>query len=338
MYIKRYTIASLILIVLVGGYTFTYITQEKMVIELFGINLPSFPIAAWVIFPIIVLYIASVAHMSFYNFLGNLKLRKYEKDYDKIIDSIVEAYLGKKIRKHTYKTKRYQLLGSLVDNTALFPNTKIISTTVNVKINNVINIIEDIKKGDVVDLKKYNLLSSNAMVIQNEKNRYIKGEISAEDILSNPLKYDEILSKEVFIDFVKIAPLYAIEKYKEFLTKESLFVLLSRINGDENTLEISNESLISILKVINIDKQDYIKISSILSHGMIPEQRMRLFESLSDENEDIMDAYLYTLFDLELLAPVDEILMNSQPDEYMNFKAYRALKECNKNFSINLFV
>jgi len=39
-----------------------------------------------------------------------------------------------------------------------------------------------------------------------------------------------------------------------------------------------------------------------------------------------------------LLAPADEILENSQDDEYVNFKAYRALKACNKNFNINLFV
>lgn len=338
MYIKRYTIASFILIALVGWYVYAFITHESMSIDLFGVHLPSLSIATWVILPIVMLYIASVMHMSFYTLLGNMKLRKYEKDYEKIIDSIIEAYLGKKVRKHTYKTQRYQLLGSLVDNTALFPNTNLMNTTTNVKINNVINIIEDIKSGEVVDLKAYNLLSSNAMVIQNEKNRYLKGDISAEDILSDPSKYDESLSKEVFVDFVKTAPLYAIEKYKLFLTKESLFVLLARINGDEHTLEVSNESLILLLNVLDLDKQDYIKISSVVSHGMIPEQRMKLFESLSDENDDVMDAYLYTLFDLELLAPVDEILDNSQPDEYMNFKAYRALKECNKNFNINLFV
>ena len=71
---------------------------------------------------------------------------------------------------------------------------------------------------------------------------------------------------------------------------------------------------------------------------MIPEQRMKLFEILSDENEDAMDAYLYTLYDLEMIAPANAILDNSQSDEYQNFKAYRALKECGKNFSIDMFV
>ena len=71
---------------------------------------------------------------------------------------------------------------------------------------------------------------------------------------------------------------------------------------------------------------------------MLPEERMKLFESLSDTNEEAMDAYLFTLFDLEMLAPADEILEISQPEEYLNFKAYRALKDCNKHYNINLFI
>ena len=338
MYIKRYSVSALILIVLVSWYVFAFITQESMSIDLFGIPLPSLSIAMWVVIPVIILYVASIAHMSFYSLMGSLKLRKYEKDYEKIIDAIAEAYLGKKIRNHTYKTERYQLLGSLVDNTALFPNQAIMNSTSSPKINTVIKLIDEIKSGEVVDLKPYGLLSSNAMVIQNERNRYKKGDITAEDILSSQDKYDDSLCTEVYVDFCKKAPLAKIEKYKSFLTKEALFIFLARVNAEEFTLEVSNEALVDMIKAIDLDIQDFIEASTLLSQGMIPEQRMKLFETLSDENEDAMSAYLFTLFDLELLAPVDEILDISQPDEYVNFKAYRALKECNKNFNINLFI
>ncbi|MDQ7043480.1 MAG: hypothetical protein Q9M34_08135, partial [Sulfurimonas sp.] len=107
----------------------------------------------------------------------------------------------------------------------------------------------------------------------------------------------------------------------------------------ENTIEIKNEELLSLMKSLDLSVSDYIKLSAgIAKGGMIPEQRIKLFEMLSDENEDAIDAYLYTLFDLEMLAPADALLENSQPNEYQNFKAYRALKACNKNFSIELFV
>lgn len=338
MYIKRYTIAAFLFVVLLGWYVYAFITQESMNIDFFGIPLPSLSIALWIVVPVIVFYVASVVHISFYSVLGSLKLRKYEKDYDKLVDSIVDAYLGKENRNHLFKTPRYQLLGSLVDNTTLFPAQTLSADTSNEKINAVLKLINEIKDGNVVELKKYSLPSTNTLVIQNERNRYKKGDISAEDILSQPSKYDISLSKEVYVDFVKTVPLYAIEKYKSYLTKTSLYELLARVNANENTLEASNESILSLFETLELDAKDYMNISTVLSTQMIPEQRIKLFETISEDKEEAMDAYLFTLFDLEMLAPADEILENSQPDEYLKFKSYRALKECNKHFNINLFI
>jgi len=338
MYIKRYTIAAFFLIVLVGWYVYAFITKDSVSIDLLGVTLPSLSIAIWVMVPLIALYIASVIHMSFYSFLGSLRLRKYDKDYEKIIDSMVDAYLGKAVRSNTFKTSRYKLLGSLIDNTVLVPNNELSADTSDEKINEVVRLIENINNGEVVDLKKYNLLPSNALVIQNEKNRYIKGDVKAEDILGHSDKYDTALLEDVYTDFVKVATLSNIEKYKDNLNKLALFEILARINADENSLEISNEVLISILNSLELDKADYIKISTTLSKGMIPEQRIKLFEMLSEEKEEAMDAYLFTLFDLEMLAPVKEILDISQDYEYQNFKAYAALRECGKHYNINLFI
>ena len=339
MYIKRYTIAALILMASVGAFVYTYVTQETKSIDFFGIPLPALSIAVWIVVPIFVLYVASVLHMSFYSFLGSMNLRKYEKDYNKIIDAIVDAYLGKKSRSHTFKTDRYSLLGKLLENTTMFPVGNVIGLTENEKIDGVLKIIGDIKNGEVVDLKPYNLLKDNELVIQNKRNKYKKGILKAEDILSNETKYADVLREEAYVDYVKTASISNLLKYKALLSKDSLYIVLARVNAEEYTLEIKNEELLSLIKSLNLSVADFIKLSAVIATGgMIPEQRIKLFEMLSDENEDAMDAYLYTLFDLEMLAPVDSILDNSSDKEYQNFKAYRALKLCNKNFSIELFV
>ena len=339
MYIKRYSIAAFIWIAFVGWYTYAYVSHESISLDFFGIHLPSLSVAIWVIVPLLVLYVASVAHMAFYTMLGNFKLRRYEKDFEKIIDEIIDAYLGKQKREYTFKTERYKLLGKLLEKSTLLPNPDLIGTTGNEKIDNVLRLIENIKKGEVVDLKPYNLRPENPLVIQNEKNRYLKGDVTAEQILSNCTKYAEELCKFVYTDFSKKASLYNLLKYKAYLTKEALNNILARINADEFTLSISNEEIIELMKKLDLTKEDFIEISKTLAKGaMIPEQRMKLFETLSEENEDAMDAYLFTLFDLEMIAPADEILQNTQPEEFQNFKAYRALKECGKNFSIYLFI
>jgi hypothetical protein len=339
MYIKRYTIAAIILMALVGAYVFAYVTQDTIGLDFFGIPLPSLSIALWVVVPLFILYIVSVFHMLFYSIVGGLKLRKYEKDFQNLISAIIDAYLGKEERHYSFKTDTYKLMGSLLENTALFPVKNLVGKTNNEKLDAALAVIENIKNAQVEDLKKYNLSIDNDLVIQNERNRYKKEEISAEDILSNSTKYADVLCQEVYADFVNKAPLYAIEKYKAYLTKEALYRILARVNADSFTLEIPNETIISFLEKLDLNKEDHIKLSSVLSEGgMIPEQRIKLFEMLSEKNEEIVDAYLFTLFDLEMLAPADAILENSQPEEYQNFKAYRALKECNQNFSIYLFV
>jgi len=338
MYLKRYTIAAFLLMLLTGLYVNFYISSESVGMDFFGIPLPALSIAIWVVVPLFVLYIASVFHMAFYSILGGFKLRRYEKDYEMMLDAISDAYLGKKEAKHYFKTPRYQLLGSLVEHTAMFPTHDVSLQSDNEKINSVVKLIEDVKNGDIVDLKKYALEATNPLVLQNNRNRYVKGEINSEDILSNPDKYSPELLHEAYGDFVETSPLYAIEKYKEFLSKESLFKVLARINADENRLEVSNEALIELFETVELSDKEYIEASVILSHDMIPEQRMKLFEAMSAKNDDIMSAYLYTLYDLEMLEAADIILEISQPEEYANFKAYQALKKHDEHYSINLFI
>ena len=341
MYIKRYTIAAFVLMGLVGWFVFAYITPEATSFELFGVKTPVLLVAIWVIVPLVVLYLASVFHMAFYSFLGSFRTRKYEKDYDKVLDLIIDAYLGKKNRNHSFKTPPYSLLGKLLDNSTIFPNNNISFNQENEKtkkMSAVLDVINTIRAGEVAELKGYRLDSDNELVTQNNRNRYKKGELKAEDILSNPKKYSLKLAKEAYVDFVQTASLSAIDKYKEFLSREAFDIILARVNADENTLEITNEALMTLIANLDLNKEDYIELSRVAAKNMIPDQRLKLFEMLSNENDDAVDAYLYTLYDLEMVDSANTILEISQSNEYENFKAYSALKECGKQFSIELFV
>lgn len=338
MYIKRYTIAAAILIALVGWYVYAYITQDTISIDFFGITLPSLSISLWVVVPLIILYLATVLHMAFYSMINSFQLRKYEKDSEKLLDSIVDAFLNKKNRNHSFKTLRYQLLGSIVDNTTIFPHQGIAKITKNDKINDVISAIEAIKEGKVADLKPYSLEPNDDLVLQNNRNRYKSGEITADEILSHSVDYDEALCKEAYTQYVQTASLYNIEKYKSFMTKDSLNEILTRVNGNQHTIEIPNETIISFLNDLEMDEDEYVEMSVSLSSGMIPEQRIKLFEMISENNDKAMKAYLFTLFDLEMVDVAKNLIEHTHKDEYMKFKAYLALKECNKNFNINLFL
>ena len=71
---------------------------------------------------------------------------------------------------------------------------------------------------------------------------------------------------------------------------------------------------------------------------MLPDQRIKIFETLYEKDDVATAAYLYTLFDLEMITLADEVLDQTRDDEYMIFRAYRDLKAVNKHYVIDLFV
>ena len=341
MYLKRYTIAAFILMIMVGWYVYAYIpgAQGSISVPLFGVNLPPVNIALLVIVPMLLLYIASVGHMAFYSMLGGFRLKKYDKDYNKLIDALCDAFLSKEEREHDFKTDRYRLLGKVVDNSKIFPQTEKLLGIENEKLKNIIELIHKVKQGEVVNLKKLGLPATNPLVMQNNLNRYKSGELSAEEILINAKNYDESFLKEVFKDFVKEASSEKIMQYhKDFITKEALETIIERAASSEDDIEFSPEELVELIASVNPSRDEYIKYSKMLGKGVMPETRLKTFELLSEKDDEAIPAYLYTAFDLEMIELADEILESSSPDEYKNFRAYKALKECNKNYNIDLFI
>ena len=337
MYIKRFSIAAFILMGLIGSYFYVTFPNEHLAIDIMGIHSAALPIAFWVVVPMVVLYLATIIHMLFYSMVGSFKLRKYRVDSETFEDSIKDALLGRIERHNKYKTDRYSLFGKVVDSSRL-QLIKDIAATGNEKLDETIALVSKINAGEHVDLKKYYLSKANPLVQKNDINAYNAGDIAEEKILNNVDDYSDELVSLAFTNYAKTAPLSQIEKYKNRLTKSVLFKIVARVNADENRLDVSTDSLISMFNVVSLTEEDMINLSATLSTDMLPDERIKLFKQLADENETAVPAYLYTLFDLEMIAPAEEILENSQPDEYVYFKAYKALKDCNKNFSIDLFI
>ena len=339
MYLKRYTIASFILMILVGWYVYAYISHESMSLSFFGVNLPPISIALLVVIPMLLLYLASLSHMAFYSLLGGFRLKKYERDYEKLIDAICDAFLAKEEREHTFKTERYQLLGKVVDNSSVFPQTEKILDIENEKLKTIVDMIHKIKNGEVVNMKKLGLSPTNPLMVQNSINRYKNGELGAEEILINAKNFAPDFLQSVFSDFVKEAEGEKIMKYyKDFLDKNTLMSIVSRVSAEENAITLSSEELVELISSVELNADEYIEISKTLGRGIMPEERLKIFEKLSENNDKVTPAYLYTAFDLEMIELADEILEASSPEEYKNFRAYKALKECNQNYNIDLFI
>jgi hypothetical protein len=189
-----------------------------------------------------------------------------------------------------------------------------------------------------VEIKKFHLSNTTSISIQNNLNRFERGEIDADSILSRPDSYGEIVCARAYELYVKTASIGSVMKFKHLFTKLSLVDFIQRINSDENGIQITNEELVTIFSTLKLQSNDWIDLSAAMSKNMLPEQRIRLFEMLSENNDDAMEGYLYTLYDLQMIDTANEILNNTAHNDYQIFKAYRDLKRANKHYDIAIFL
>lgn len=336
MQLKRYTIASLILMILVAAAVYS-IDNEAISFDLLGLHFPNLPVAFWVVVPLIIMYLASLLHMGVYALVGNFKLRRLNKDHEKMMDALRDALLGVGERNYVYKSEPYKLMGKLIDHSLLMPFDTLRSIG-NEKIDEALQLMRDVKENKKVDIKKFHLPSTTSIAIQNNLNRFERGEIDADSILSRPDSYGEIVCAKAYESYVKTASVGSIMKFKHLFTKASLVDFLQRINASENGIEIANEELVALLASIKLESSDWIDLSEAMAKNMLPEQRIRLFEMLSEQNDDAMEGYFYTLYDLQMIDTANEILNNTAHNDYLIFKAYRDLKKANKHYDIAIFL
>ncbi len=336
MNIKRYTVATFILMIFVAWFVDTNISQDIRSIDFFGIKVPPMPIGVLVILPLFFLYLASLLHMGSCSISKMMELRRYRKDYNELINALSDALLGKKNRRSSYRTKRYAILGDIIDKSELIPTERLKASEDKI-INETLEFMRDIEDGKVVDLRKFLIENTNPLAMKYNTRRYEHGDITAEDVLDKPERFAPELANRAYKDFVLTASLSSIMRYNKYISKDALVSIFERINADENALDIDNEKLFELIQKVQISEDEYICGSIILSKTMMPEERIDLFERLSNANDDATAAYIYTLYDLEVVERANELLDASPENEYLQFRAYRALKEANKNFSINLF-
>ncbi|GEM_PF-325524 len=337
MYIRRYTFAALLLIGAVTWFVYNFITKDTYHIEAFGIVWPALPVAAWVAIAMGLLYVATLFHMIFYSIVGSFRLRRYQKDYDHLRDAIVDAFLKKQHRNHVFKTARYALLGKIVDHTEMEPDETVESVG-DEKISTVVRTVHKVERGESADLRAFNLPPGNPIVKRNVLNLYREGKLDDEEILSKPEQYGEELCRIAYEHLVIEGPLHAVEKYRNFMSFPALYTILGRINADRNTLTVPNTTLLDFIdRVPALESLDYLYLASAVADHMLPEQRIRLFETLSEKDDRALDAFLFTLFDLEMLDRAKEILESTKDDEYQLFKAFAELKSCSKHYDIKIF-
>jgi ABC-type multidrug transport system fused ATPase/permease subunit len=334
MRLGLYIIASIILMAIVGVLVFMIEPGNYSYNELgFPLELP---IALWIVLPMLVLMLASLVHMLFYGTKNFFKFKKWENDTNTLDDALYWALLNEP-KAHRFNLPQLKQTASLLS----VSHVKVKGTVdeVSEKLQEALTIISDIEKGEYVDFKAKKLsriLSvDNPLVKQNLLNRLKKDESFAEEVIQDKLSYDESVFKIALGKFVATTTFVKAQKHVNIFDKKNLLTLLARVSMEDD-LGFNKETLDKFIVALepSLKCGDYLMMSTIMMKQLSPSENLMVWKEYQSKYSQSEIAYLYLLFEYEMIDKAGEYLDEHNQDDFKRFRALYDLKKEHKKYKI----
>jgi hypothetical protein len=280
--------------------------------------------------------LASLVHMMFYGTKNFFRFKRWEKDSDRLNTALYWSLL------HEPKANKFNL-PKLKETASLLQisNIKVNGTVdgVSEKIQSALNIISELDKGECVDFKEKKLSEAlsneNPLVIKNHINCLNKFENFAEEVLQSKEKYSDVVFKKALIKFANSTTFLKARKYSKVFNRESFITLINRINRDDN-LGLSKTILDEFIVDLNSELRcsDFLLIANVTKKQLTPDENLKLFREYDKEYTKAQMAYIYLLFEYEMIEKAGEYLDEHDPDEFMRFRALYDLKREHTKYKI----
>jgi len=329
MGLKKYIFGSLLLAIVIFGYTFSIEAGDYRV-QILDFTL-ILPIALWIVLPMVILLVLTILHISFYGLKNFFIVKAFNKDSNSLITLINKRLLNENSNANFQNENLKELADVLnqldvdVSNTNFSSQNKDISKTVDQKFN--------IKAGKYVSSKDLKLDLDNPMMIENIKNRIEIDDNFALEVIKNSTKYSQIIIKKAFLKAVETKSMTSIKKVIPELKLDNDMVKAVLKKDSEQKIEfaMTNEMILELITKATLSNTDLITIAKDYKSLMTPEQLIRLFEDIASAKEEYTTSYLYVLAEYEMIDKVRDILVNNSSDEYLPFRALIDLKDAGKH-------
>jgi len=334
MRLGLYLVSSFILIAIIGIVVYT-INPNNYGVEEFGLSV-TIPLAIWFVLPMFVLMVASALHMMFYGTKNFFKFKKWEKDAITLEDTLYWSILQEP-KEHSFSLPLLKDTVSLLNCSTVQVNGDVYD--ISKKLNEVLGLVHKIESGEYVDLKLAKLdkalSEDNPLMVKNIMNRLQKDPAFAEEILQNKESYSLKVFEEALRTFSSKATFPEAKKYVKLYNKESFFILLARIGRKEN-LELTKDILDEF--IVNLEDSlicgDYLKVATLMMSELSPDDNLTLWREYESKYSDSQIAYLYLLFDYEMLEKAEEYLDEHDENDFKRFRALLDLKKLHKKYRI----
>jgi hypothetical protein len=335
MGIKRYIVLALVFVVAVGLYVFSF-NGQSFTLDALGFSM-TLPVAAWVIVPLVALMVASVIHLMYYWMKQLMDVRAHKKDYETFLKSAKQAIIYEPISAQ-YKTSWFALPHSLLSQMEL-RDTATTESIENEELRGVIELVNRVRNGEFVELKKYKLSQDNPLIIQNQINRLNSNpKVSSEILRDENINKESELYQKAWENVISASSFSEIQKLNLSLKERDILLILKRYVDEEDALFMENEPLEELLKLEALSKKGLIEAAKILQKKLTPDGAIALFEKLYNARADASDAFLYLLFELQMIDRAREILENSDAEDFKEFKLLLFLRDHGKHCETSFFI
>ncbi|MDM5271866.1 hypothetical protein PGH07_06725 [Sulfurovum sp. zt1-1] len=332
MKLGLYTFATIVLMIIVGGLAYT-VNADHYVVEFMGVNL-NFPVAAWLVLPMFVLYVFTFFHMLVYGLKNHFTLNRWKKDAQTLNDALYWALLNES------KEQKY-LIEDIDKSAALLSYSNLQMKDgmpeLNPRLTKITGILKKIQSGEYVDLKEHKLAKvfneGNPYLIQNRLNRLDIDPKFVEEVMKSSSEFSTPVQKKALEIFASKENFFKARQFAKVFDIENFLVMLRRVNQDED-MGISQEIIKDFIDNINPTCSDFLRIAEITKKLFTPDENLALFFSYQLKNSKAQYAYLYLLFDYELMDEVGKYLDEQEDSEFMRFRALYTLKRSNARYKL----
>ena len=333
MRIGLYFIASLVLIGLVGGYVHT-LHFGNHIQRIMGIDI-NLPVAAWIVLPMVLLLFFTLIHMMYYSMKSYFSKKKWKKDAITLQDALYWSLL-KEPKEHKYLTKEIRNSAKLLSKSTV--EVKGTVDGVSEKFTNTIALIKDIERGEYVDLKEKNLekklSKDNPIFVKNTLNRLDKDPKFVEEVLQSSASYSkEVVSKAMKI-FAEKETFYKAKKYIKLFNVDNFFVMLERAVEDKEDIGMNEDMIKFFVADLPFGCKEYMHLAKLCVKKFAPDTNLSMFKYFHKHDEHANQAYLYLLFEYEMLEKVEDFLSEHSEKEFVRFRALYTLKKLNNKYNV----
>jgi len=334
LHIKRYIIGSLIFIAIIGAY-FYYIHAESISISLFGVP-TVLPFAIWMIAPALFLLLLTMLHLWYHGAKIYFQQKRVHKEHEEIVQKIMTKLNGDTF-KGSFKDEDFDRLSKLLDRFSMLPLNDSQKSGVET-IDALFEDVAKIEKGEYLEPKNFRFKQNSPYAQKNQLNRLKvdqkflseslkKGSESDELFcMAFDIALDEKIEKEIKANWSKLS--------SKSLTKAKM-ILDIFYTKDKKIFTL--EELKEFILHFDFSPLDYIELAKKLKIAISPDELLRLFESLAGKKEGAEDAYIYVLFELEMIDDAGVRIQSATQKNAAKFEAYLLLKKEGRHIGLDTF-